>query len=318
MKNDQSAWIVIAKAPESLSYGVHDGYDDEPSNYYEFDSLVGNYKNLKPGDLVFVRGAWHLLGFGQIESITNKAGIKELRKCPNCLGRPESREKKMPQWRCMRCSGEFNTHELKIEMKEVTLFRATYSRSWQDANHPIGATVLKTYQANNDTQSAIRKLDSTKVIELIQRALGLPPSVDSFGNGLPVMIEGGHTITIAKRRRGQQEFRLGLLAAIGPSCFISGRNPEFVLEAAHIRGFAKHESHDLSGGVLLRRDLHSLFDRCMLRINPLKWQVEVSPIIQTFPNYQIFHLQRVDPPTSNPPNPDWLLEHYNQAALHFN
>lgn len=318
MRNDQSAWIVIAKAPESLSYGAHDGYDDEPSNYYEYDSLVGNHTNLEPGDLVFVRGARHLLGFGQIETITKKSGAKELRKCPNCLGRPESRAKKTPQWRCAQCGGEFDTHELKIETKEVTIFRAEYSRSWQDANHPLDAKILKTYQANNDTQSAIRKLDSTRIIELMKRALGLPPSVDTLGEILPIIIEGGHTITLAKRRRGQQEFRLGLLAAIGPNCFISGRNPEFVLEAAHIRGFAKHESHELSGGLLLRRDLHSLFDHHMLRINPFKWQVEVSPIIQTFPNYQIFHLQPVDPPSSNPPNPDYLLEHYNQATLQFN
>ena len=318
MRNNQDAWIVIAKAPDSLSYGAHDGYDDEPSNYYEYDSLVGNHKNLKPGDLIFVRGAQHLLGFGQIESITTTLGVKELRKCPDCLHRPESREKKKPQWRCVRCGGEFDTHELKIEMKQVTIFRAEYSHSWQDANHPIDASTLRTYQTNNDKQSAIRKIDHTKVVELVQRMLGIPLSIGNFGGGAPVMIEGGHTITVAKRRRGQQEFRLGLLAVIGSHCFISGRNPEFVLEAAHIRGFAKHESHELSGGLLLRRDLHSLFDRCLLRINPLEWQVEVSPIIHAYANYRNFHLQPVDPPTSNPPNPAWLMEHYHQAALHFN
>ena len=317
MSESQQAWIAIAKAPSELSYGVHDGYDDEPGSHYEYDSLVGNHKNIKAGDLLFVRGSRHLLGFGQVETITTTHGAKELRKCPTCGGRPESRKTKMPEWRCMKCASEFETDELDSVSKEITVYRASYANTWQDANQPLDIDELLSFQANNDTQSAIRKLNFSKVPALITRALGLLlPNNGVFAGGL-VKIEGGHTITVSRRRRGQQEFRLALLAANGPSCFVSGLNPEFVLEAAHIRPFAKFESHSLSGGLLLRRDLHALFDRSMLRIDPVKWQVEVSPAIKAFPYYQSFHQQKVVPPASNPPNTELLAEHYSASASNF-
>jgi hypothetical protein len=217
----------------------------------------------------------------------------------------------------MKCSSEFETDELASEFKEITVYRASYANTWQDANHPMGVKELVTFQANNDTQSAIRRLDFSKVPALIAHAIGIVLPKSGFGVGGLLEIEGGHTITVSKRRRGQQEFRLSLLAAIGPSCFVSGSNPAFVLEAAHIRPFAKFESHFLSGGLLLRRDLHALFDRSMLRIDPTKWQVEVSPEIKAFPSYQSFHLQKVVPPAANPPNAEWLAEHYSASASNF-
>lgn len=317
MNESQEAWIAIAKAPSELSYGVHDGYDDEPSSHYAYDSLVGNHKNIKVGDLLFVRGSRHLLGFGQVEAITTTQGSKELRRCPACGGRPESRKTKIPEWRCMKCASEFETDELGSVCKEITVYRAVYTNTWQDANHPLDTDELLTFQANNDTQSAIRKLNFSKVPALITRALGLLLANNGNFSGGQVKIEGGHAITISKRRRGQQEFRLALLAAIGPSCFISGLNPEFVLEAAHIRPFAKFESHVLSGGLLLRRDLHALFDRGMLRINTSKWQAEVSPALHGFPHYKAFNALKVVPPKANLPNKDWLNEHYLRAASYF-
>jgi hypothetical protein len=79
MTNSQRAWISIAKDPVGLNYGVHDGYDDEPSNYYEYDSKVGNHKQVNVGDLLFIRSGEFVLGFGQIESISITNGTKSLR-----------------------------------------------------------------------------------------------------------------------------------------------------------------------------------------------------------------------------------------------
>ena len=91
MTKSQKAWVAIAKDPFGLNYGAHDGYDDEPSNYYEYDSKVGNHKQVTVGDLLFIRSAEFVLGFGQIESISIANSTKSLRKCPNCGGTFEKR-----------------------------------------------------------------------------------------------------------------------------------------------------------------------------------------------------------------------------------
>ncbi len=311
----QRAWLAIAKT--NLFYGAHDGYDDEPSNHYEYDSLVGNHKQVSVGDLLFVRSDKYLLGFGQIETITMELGTKQLRKCPRCGGRPEARKTKLPEWRCISCKHECSTEDLGHEMKLVTRYRAEYSRTWQDANHPIGVSELETFQANRDTQSAIRRLDPAKTTELVTRTLGVGGGIEYLRAEFPDLIIGGHLITITKRRRGQQEFRLALLDRVGPECLIAGRNPECVLEAAHIRSFAKYGSHSLDGGLLLRRDFHSLFDRHLIRIHPETWRVESSPSIRRFRTYDAIHLQVVTPPASNPPNQEWLMEHYLDSEIAF-
>jgi ribosomal protein L37AE/L43A len=314
---NQRAWIAIAKAPSSLFYGVHDGYDDEPSNYYEYDSLVGNHKQVSVGDLLFVRSDKFLLGFGQIESITMELGTKDLRKCPVCGGRPEQRTKTPLPWRCISCKHQCTTDDLTVETKVVTRYRAEYSRTWQDANRPIGISALKKFQDNKDTQSAIRRLDPTKVTDLVSETLGAAGGIEYLNAEFPDLIIGGHSITITKRRRGQQEFRLALLDAVGPECLIAGKNPECVLEAAHIRSFAKFGSHSLDGGLLLRRDFHALFDRRLIRIHPETWRVEASPAIRKFETYDAIHLRKVTPPSKNPPNPDWLMEPYQTASATF-
>jgi predicted restriction endonuclease len=46
------------------------------------------------------------------------------------------------------------------------------------------------------------------------------------------------------------------------------------LEAAHIRPFAEGGEHEASNGVLLRRDIHSLFDAGYVTITPdLRFEV---------------------------------------------
>ncbi len=317
MLKNQRAWVAIAKEPDGLLYGVHDGYDDEPSNYYEYDSKVGNHKQVSVGDLLFIRSGEFVLGFGQIEAISITNGTKALRKCPNCGCRPESRKKATIEWRCIDCKKEFTTEQLRVDVVEVLKYRATYFRTWQDANHPLTIGELFSFQANKDTQSAIRKLDPTKLPLLISVLMGTILPSDQLGVQLPDLIVGGYSITVTKRRRGQQEFRLALLNAIGSDCLISGPNPECVLEAAHIRSFAEHESHELNGGLLLRRDFHSLFDRRLIRVNPKKWTVEASPAIRKYQTYSAIHMIKIQPPEKNPPNEQWLMDHYNAAESVF-
>lgn len=73
-------------------------------------------------------------------------------------------------------------------------------------------------------------------------------------------------------RRGQPKFRKDLLG-IYRRCVISGCNAESALEAAHIRPYSTEGTNALSNGLLLRADLHSLFDLDLIAIDPEKLTV---------------------------------------------
>lgn len=70
------------------------------------------------------------------------------------------------------------------------------------------------------------------------------------------------------RRRGQPKFRKSLLDAYGNCCAVTGCNVEAVLEAAHIIPYLDGDTNHVSNGLLLRADIHTLYDLGELRIDP--------------------------------------------------
>lgn len=68
-------------------------------------------------------------------------------------------------------------------------------------------------------------------------------------------------------RQGQSEFRDRLLAAYGGRCAISDCDTPHVLQAAHVAPYAGGGTNDVSNGILLRADLHLLFDADLLWID---------------------------------------------------
>jgi putative restriction endonuclease len=57
---------------------------------------------------------------------------------------------------------------------------------------------------------------------------------------------------------------------------MSGERTLPVLEAAHIRPFSHTQDHSLSNGLLLRSDLHKLFDLVYVGVHPKTLRIEVS------------------------------------------
>lgn len=319
MSRVQKAWSVIAKDPGELSWGSHDGYDDRPEEYYSYDSNVGNSRNVQVGDLIFVRGSRFVIGFGQIESIHSQPATKELRRCPKCTGNPEVRKQRVPKWRCTKCKYEFDEDEIVREKVDIVKSTASYANTWIDANLPMTRQEAFAFQSNKDKQSAIRQVESTKIAELILRLTGSATAIGTNEPKLeiPDLIIGGTRISIAKRRRGQQEFRLALIDHFGESCFVSGSQPACVLEAAHISPFSTHETHSIHGGLLLRRDLHTLFDRHLLRINPKNWTVETAATLHKYELYNDLHSRKVNFTGNATPDVDLISEHFEASASNF-
>ena len=77
-------------------------------------------------------------------------------------------------------------------------------------------------------------------------------------------------------RRGQPDFRRKLLKAYGGCCAISGFDCKDALEAAHIRRYGGQETNHIQNGLLLRCDLHTLFDLGKIGIDPKSRRVVIS------------------------------------------
>ncbi|MGG2424877.1 HNH endonuclease, partial [Ralstonia pseudosolanacearum] len=70
------------------------------------------------------------------------------------------------------------------------------------------------------------------------------------------------------RRQGQPVFRRKLLKAYDGRCVVTDCAVEAVLEAAHIAPYLGTDSNVVQNGLLLRADIHTLFDLGFFRIAP--------------------------------------------------
>ncbi len=77
-------------------------------------------------------------------------------------------------------------------------------------------------------------------------------------------------------RLGQGAFRVMVTDVYGRRCAISNERTLPVLEAAHIRPYAANGPHQLSNGLLLRSDLHTLFDLGYISVDPGDKRIMVS------------------------------------------
>ncbi len=66
--------------------------------------------------------------------------------------------------------------------------------------------------------------------------------------------------TLIIPRLGQGAFRIAVTDAYGRACAVSGGKVLPALDAAHIRPYSFGGLHEVSNGILLRRDIHSVFD----------------------------------------------------------
>ena len=85
---------------------------------------------------------------------------------------------------------------------------------------------------------------------------------------------------LTKVRLGQGAFRVLVTDAYSRRCSITGEKTLPVLEAAHIKPYAESGPHFISNAVLLRADMHKLFDNGYLTITN-DFKIEISPRIKT-------------------------------------
>ena len=74
--------------------------------------------------------------------------------------------------------------------------------------------------------------------------------------------------TLIRPRLGQGAFRIAVTDAYQRRCAVTGERTLPALDAAHIRPYAEGGEHSVSNGLLLRRDIHCLFDLGYVTVTP--------------------------------------------------
>lgn len=126
-----------------------------------------------------------------------------------------------------------------------------------------------------ESESLIGKSLWSKIENLLEKYLqpALPVNYESQLMQEPKAWYGKSILT--KVRLGQGAFRILVTDAYTRRCSITGERTLPVLEAAHIKPFAVAGPHAVSNGLLLRSDVHKLFDTGYLTITN-DYKTEVS------------------------------------------
>jgi putative restriction endonuclease len=125
---------------------------------------------------------------------------------------------------------------------------------------------------------------------------------------------------LAPYRLGQRSFQAVVLDAYHRRCAISGTHIPPVLQAAHIRPVTAGGEHRLDNGLLLRSDVHTLFDRGYLGVDP-SYRLVVSPRLRAdFSNGDQFYAradQIIDLPErrADRPGREFLEWHLDEIFL---
>ncbi|MEV6659487.1 HNH endonuclease [Nocardia fluminea] len=284
MSEGRRAWLLMSKA-KYRRLGGASKYDDDPASHYSYDNYVANNRQVKEGDLVAVWDNTKLLGASVIESITSSAGTKRRGRCPKCnTTNIADRKTVLPLYRCDDCKYQFDVPV--VEVVPATIYRMSYEQAWIDLPGALTGKQLRPLCVASTSQNSFRELNWEKFRAAV--ADELPEETLEPVAATLEQIRGGHTVRPTRVRIGQSDFRKAQLAKYGERCAFTGDLPRDVLEACHLYSYAKLGKHHRHGGILLRRDLHTLFDRGVIVVNE-EGRIDLREDFRQYPVYAALH-----------------------------
>lgn len=311
-RRSRRAWLMMASGEDRQHRG-NEGYDDDPQSHYSWDSTVANHAAPDAGDIIVLWDKKRLLGASVVDAIEVREGAEKLRlRCPSCNKTTiKQRSTASPPFRCYRCHHEFVAPV--EERLTVTSYRSVHEARWVSLPGRLDAAAIRDCCEHTRSIQSLRRLrwdrlwaasfdaatgDSLRLIERNWSDREKEPT-------------GGHRPRVVRVRLGQGAFRRKLEAQYGHVCAFTGPQPSSALEAAHLYSYAEVGRHEKHGGLLLRRDVHRLFDLGLLTVEPETLRIEVNESLMAFADYAALAGQATKvqvPPKSR----RWLAEHRRQ------
>lgn len=282
------AWSFLA-VDGVRQYGGNIGYDDDPSSVYRYDSDVANHLRVRRGDVAVVRSRHAVLGIAMIDEIIEDTGKKARLRCPECgATNIKQRTTLQPAWACR------NGHVFDEPLNEsisVKTFEAHYGSSFQKCSSGLTLARLHGAVIRPSDQMSIKEIDLGRLEGFLVEQSGTRAVLLKFTRQIglmdvPVESTDGPTSIVDERRRimreislrrGQARFRDRLVRRYGAMCQISRCGFSGLVEAAHIRPYALTGDNSAHNGLLLRTDLHTLFDLGLISVHPTSLLVIFHP-----------------------------------------
>lgn len=186
------------------------------------------------------------------------------------------------------------------EVADVDVYRARYDAAWTTLEGLLTEQEIRALAVHVGDFNAMRPLDwegfrAALTAKGAGRAAARVTARADFNwqpDAAPtVEMPQGFSQSLVRVRKGQREFREHLLAVQGNVCAFTGGAPERVLEAGHLYSYAQLGTHFKHGGLMLRRDIHRLFDDGMLAVEPTRLHVDVAPDLAKYQQYARLHDQ---------------------------
>lgn len=144
--------------------------------------------------------------------------------------------------------------------------------------------------------------------EKIEQSPATLAAVESRGYGKPQIIVP---------RLGQGLFRIVVTDVYDKRCAVTGERTLPVLDAAHIKPFEIVQKHEVWNGLLMRSDLHRLFDRGYISVDPSSRRLMVSKRIKDeFENGRDYY--KLEGALIREPNAPWARPNSENLEFHFN
>lgn len=277
MKNKR-AWAFKTISKKEQVYRGNDGYDDNPSESYSYDNLVANHKQVESGDIVVIYNRKQVIGVAEITSLIKEDSQKEINQCPikNCNAEKiRTRTSKKPEWRCS------NGHEFEKPLKKtIPVIKSTafYSNSFKILK--MNYLELEGKIINHNKQLSIQEVKLEWAKNLWEGNNLYIDNLESLEASEPEALFNKEDLREVvnrsiKQRRGQRSFREKLLKK-NNHCAITKCAVVDILEAAHIYPYRNNSHNHISNGILLRADIHTLFDLDLIAIEPKSFTVHIN------------------------------------------
>jgi putative restriction endonuclease len=122
---------------------------------------------------------------------------------------------------------------------------------------------------------------------------------------------------LVKPRLGQGIFRVAVTDAYGRACAVTFEHSLPALEAAHIRPFGEGGEHEVPNGLLLRSDIHKLFDKGYVGVTPDHHFVVSKRLKDDFANGRSYYplqgqMIRLPERVEERPSSKWLEWHMEE------
>lgn len=263
-------------------------YEDDIDSQYSYSNSVPNSQQVSKNDLVLLRDNEILLGAAVVQEIEERKEVYKKLLCPRCGSAKLYWRKSNHDWRCdgmclrpnSLSADERSTQNPDVVQASRVMYTAKYGDTWSDL---AGSMLAQEFSQLADAktwnrQNSIVRLNPRKVLAFFD-SLKFSIHQQVAPASSRIVAPGGFAQRTVKSRLGQTQFRGHLVSRFGANCAFTGPCYLAALDAAHLYSYAQEGEHREGGGLLMRKDLHRLFDLGMIGVT-FNQRIELHPDLE--------------------------------------